>query len=578
MGASIFFIILLIISSTCGSGSEAFADSSALEIGPDFKDAQILPHAEVLRDPTGTLSYQDVSSYPFSGQFTPHRSDTISRGLDSSAHWFRFRLKKAEQDEKSGRLILALPQLVMELDLFVPIQGPRKDDVRRLRSGVQYYDAGDDLGYRFPALELPSDLRYGSELYLRVRGKIVNFPIVLFDQSVFDRFVWFDCLFFGLITGILVAMLLHNLGLGIFLKDKAYAIYCIYIASMICYLARLSGWALCLGLSPEFQMNMAVVLSAGTMFFGMAFSRIFLNISTKHRYIDRIFLFFMGLAIVISVLGVAGFFDIANQIAFFTALVFPPTAIACAAIRWRQGYRPARYYLAAWTFLFASVIFFAASGLGLIEYSYPVAHASLGLGAAAESILLSLALADRVRELRKERRRLIESERRLTELSITDALTGLYNKRWFSSKMKSEMDHARRLDQPLSLIILDVDHFKGFNDTYGHAQGDKVLSELGGVISASVRLTDIPCRYGGEEFSIILPDTDTQEALTTAERLRETFASVRFQTQQERNVFATISLGVTKMTEEDTDGSFFERADKALYKAKSQGRNQSVFL
>ncbi len=575
---SFFFIILLIIFSACGSRSEASADSSALEIGPAFKDAQILPHAEVLRDPTGTLSYQDVSSYPFSGQFAPHRSDTINRGLDSSAYWFRFRLKKAEQDEKGGRLILALPQLINELDLFVPIQGPRKDDLRSLRSGLKYYGAGDDLGYRFPALELPSDLRYGSELYLRACAKKVNFPIVLFDQSVFDRFVRFDCLFFGLITGILGAMLLYNLVLGIFLKDKAYAMYCIYIASMICYLAALSGWALWLGLSPEFLSNTVLILSGGTMFFGIAFSRIFLHTSTKHRYIDRIFLFFMGVALVISALCVAGFFDIANQIAFFTALVFPATAIACAAIRWRQGYRSARYYLIAWTFLFASVILFAASGLGLIEYSYLVSHASLGIGAAAESILLSMALADRVRELREERKRLIESERRLTELSITDALTGLYNKRWFSSKMKSEMDHARRLGQPLSLIILDVDHFKGFNDTYGHSQGDKVLAELGGVISSSVRQTDIPCRYGGEEFSIILPDTDTQKALTTAERLRETFASVRFRIEQERNVFATISLGVTKMTEEDTDGTFFERADKALYRAKSQGRNQSVFL
>jgi diguanylate cyclase (GGDEF)-like protein len=169
-----------------------------------------------------------------------------------------------------------------------------------------------------------------------------------------------------------------------------------------------------------------------------------------------------------------------------------------------------------------------------------------------------------------------EKERRLTELSITDELTGLYNRRWFSSKINSEMDHARRLGRPLSLVVVDVDHFKKFNDTYGHAQGDNVLAELGKTIFDTVRLYDIPCRYGGEEFVIILPGASENDAFSVAERLRKSFARKKIAVPGRSPIGATISIGVAQMGNEESADSFFQRADDALYRAKHGGRNQVV--
>ena len=488
-----------------------------------------------------------------------------------------FRLKTAESAAKPKRLILVLPSsFFQELDLFVPVRQTGNAHASDPGAGVRHYEEDDGLGSRFPAFVLPSTLHYGEGIYLRVQSRVQAHSLWLKNQAVMDRFQRFEYLFFGLIHGVLTAMLLYNLVLAIFLRDKAYYVYCLYIACINCYAAILGDWPVGLGLSRQLLIDWVLVFFAATYFFGLVFSRIFLNTPGRLRCLDRLCLLFMGLAVLCLVMVLSGLFSIADLIAHILGLVSPVVIMAAAAIRWRQGYRPARYYLAAWAFLYCAAIIFSASGLGLIEYNWMIASGSLGLGAAIESILLSLALADRIRDLQEERQRLQEQELRLTELSITDELTGLYNKRWFLSKIASEMDHARRMNRPLSLIVLDVDHFKTFNDQYGHHQGDRVLSELGRVISRSVRSTDIACRYGGEEFSVILPGLDKDDAFMTAERLLRETRSMRIFLDHEKRVAVTVSLGVARMRSSDDADSLFARADAALYQAKGKGRNQAV--
>ncbi len=172
-----------------------------------------------------------------------------------------------------------------------------------------------------------------------------------------------------------------------------------------------------------------------------------------------------------------------------------------------------------------------------------------------------------LRDVSQERRLINELQR----LSTTDALTDVYNRRHLDATLKTEMARAREISLPLSVIMCDVDHFKKFNDTYGHDQGDRVLRMVGEVMKQSVRQYDVPCRYGGEEFTIILPSTNAAGAYTVAERLRQNVETMRVDGLQ-----VTISLGISSYPEVSAGSGeeLITIADTALYRSKEDGRNR----
>ncbi|MBC8414624.1 GGDEF domain-containing protein, partial [bacterium] len=169
----------------------------------------------------------------------------------------------------------------------------------------------------------------------------------------------------------------------------------------------------------------------------------------------------------------------------------------------------------------------------------------------------------------------VTEETRLTNelllLSTTDGLTGLYNRRYLNESLGKELGRARRYTLDFSIIMFDVDHFKKFNDVYGHETGDRVLKMLGNVMIKTFRDIDICCRYGGEEFLIILPSTNLENAKISAERLR-----VAVETTSIDDLSVTISIGIASYPETDTRSidEFIKKADLALYKAKEGGRNR----
>lgn len=170
----------------------------------------------------------------------------------------------------------------------------------------------------------------------------------------------------------------------------------------------------------------------------------------------------------------------------------------------------------------------------------------------------------------------LEQELRL--ISITDELTGLYNKRFFHATLQREMEMARRFDQPLTLLMMDLDRFKDYNDTYGHLEGDKALARFADETRLEVRATDLPCRYGGEEFAVLLPRTGLEEAVNVAERLRgavekmELWPLLDGGKRSQRHI--TVSIGVEQLAQGMDQDQFVRSADQALYSAKQNGRNQ----
>ncbi len=160
-------------------------------------------------------------------------------------------------------------------------------------------------------------------------------------------------------------------------------------------------------------------------------------------------------------------------------------------------------------------------------------------------------------------------------LATTDGLTELYNHRYFQEQMKMQVEQAKRYEAPFSLIIIDIDYFKKFNDTFGHQAGDAVLRQVAQLLKQSVRATDIVCRYGGEEMSIILPNTPKDMSVVTAEKICKRVATKRFRLNNYQESNVTISLGVSTFPDDgETAAEIIEAADKRLYQSKNNGRNQ----
>ena len=161
------------------------------------------------------------------------------------------------------------------------------------------------------------------------------------------------------------------------------------------------------------------------------------------------------------------------------------------------------------------------------------------------------------------------------KLATTDGLTELYNHRYFQEQLQNQISHSQRYEVPLSLIIIDIDFFKKFNDTYGHQSGDAVLKQVAGILKHNVRITDIVCRYGGEEMSIILPNTKYDEAIAIAQKLRSLVEEKKCKLSGNRESNVTISLGVSTYGKDgQTPSELIEAADKRLYNAKNNGRNR----
>lgn len=191
-------------------------------------------------------------------------------------------------------------------------------------------------------------------------------------------------------------------------------------------------------------------------------------------------------------------------------------------------------------------------------------------GLSAESVSRAISNALEKSRLTKD---LVRMQARLVETATRDTLTGLYNSRYFRESLTTEFERANRYETNLSLLMIDIDHFKSINDTYGHQTGDKVLSDVAKIFSRCTRKSDIICRYGGEEFTIIVPETDEEGARVTGEKIRLMIEGKEFITSNAQ-LRVTVSIGVATNENIKTEEDLLKAADEAMYRAKNSGRNQ----
>jgi len=189
-------------------------------------------------------------------------------------------------------------------------------------------------------------------------------------------------------------------------------------------------------------------------------------------------------------------------------------------------------------------------------------------------------MVERLRKGRKElaaaNEALVEKNKELEVLSITDSLTGLHNRKHLMETLTGEIVRSRRYERPFALLIIDIDHFKNFNDTYGHLAGDEVLRRMGDVFRSSIRSCDFAARYGGEEFIVLMPEIGPDDGVQAAERIRQIAADEKIDANG-HSVNVTLSMGVASFPDHGDDAqAIISKADAALYQAKKRGRNRVV--
>jgi diguanylate cyclase (GGDEF)-like protein len=424
------------------------------------------------------------------------------------------------------------------------------------------------LGFAFP-LAVPAGR---SEIFIRAETPdpmLLPLSLQLASQvAAEERGVHYG---YGLLYGFLLALIAYNTMLFAGLRKGSYLYYAAYL---LCFIGlNLSytghGYAWWWPEHAGFQRYVVLVMM---MLFGTAgfnFAAHFLELKVQGRRLRQTLLGMSGLATFAVLVCIGMGWRVAGLWTAFSYLLFFTLGMLFLGFwTWRRKHPAALYFLTAVLCGMSGATITTLAIWGALPLNSMTFHGA-EFGVLLEATLLALALANQLRRHERARHQAEVQAR-------TDALTGLPNRRAFYERARGLWATAQRRARPLCVVMLDIDHFKDFNDRHGHEGGDRVLVLVAELLLRSCREGDVPCRWGGEEFLLMLPETEFEQGLAFAERLRAAVESSGISLGSQR-VFLTISLGVAPIGPkglDDTLEDLIGAADQNLYRAKSEGRNR----
>ena len=547
-----------------------------------------------------------------------HSQDQSSFGMSNEIHWFRFTLTNI--DPAQSRLLEIDNALLDNVKLWF-VQGNKV---------LAEYQVGDTLTFSQRTIQHENLLfsvplnEQPLEVYFSTYTKgAMRLPINIWKQNDYLEFASKYGLIMGVFLGLMLAMGLSNLFFFITTRTPTFLVYAGYVVFLALTLSALQG----LGYryiwpnSPWLQQHAVGIFANLTVWLSIIFCDLLLNVKAYSTRLSKLlnitaYAFLFGL--VISLFIPQQVFIKAFLLMLCTSGVF---ILAVSIWLWIKGVAIAQYYTFAWAVLFFSGFVVSLDTLNLINFNSP-SYYLLMLGAGIETLLLALILAishnqqrqalldSQAELLNKERQaqhaqkdmlalqenttedleykvqeRTLELEIALRELSATnrelqekntlDALTGIRNRSYFDKKYQAEVRRSRREHTQLSIVMMDIDHFKNVNDKYGHLVGDECIKTVALTLNKALkRPSDDVCRYGGEEFALILPSTDLEGALVLVEQLRTEIEKTTIQAE-DVSVNITISAGIGTAIANlgQSEDIILALADKQLYAAKNAGRN-----
>ena len=519
-------------------------------------------------DPDATMTFSDISVLPLS-DFKPLAKPVASHLFTSSAFWYKFDVKNNE-NRPQNRLIVFEPAWLDYVTINIVTQEGK----------IQRYEGGNTYPYRQRSLDhylinFEHLFEPGiSTVYIQVKTRdpfIVSVSIL--EKSIFLNEQLTIIFLVGLIYGGIIAMLFYNLFLFFGIKERYYAYYVLYLGAFLMANASYNGYTF-MFLFSDHPVIQNWSQSINLYFFalsGLLFARSFLNLEKYHPTLYRVTTTIIYVILAIAILSpLAGgyhthvMFSIAS-ITFMSAYIF-----VISLISWQKGNRSARFFLLGAISGLIGAFFTSLTVMSFIPYTYWTYKAS-DYGIYVDVVLISLALADRMK-ITQEKKLIAEKEAK------TDVLTGLSNRRYYYKIGTKEYQRLKRNERNASVIVFDIDNFKTINDSYGHAIGDLVLKNISRIIKETIREYDYAFRMGGDEFLLLLPETEVVEAYNLAERIRKEIKGLDLIVDQ-HILSISASFGISDYNKTDiTIETIAKRADTALYQAKRAGKDRVVIL
>lgn len=572
-----------------------------------------------LLDPTHTKDINQLLKLENS-EWQSKTSDIYSPKMSSDVHWLKFTTPKLNPLE--NWLLEIDNPLLNEVNIWfvqnnAVIEQHSTGDAKPFNKRSVFQE---NFVFSVPPHSEPIDVYISA-----YSSGSIQVPIYLWPQEVYLSYETTHAIIMGVFIGLMVTMGICSLFSFIATGAVSFLVYSGYVVSLVLTITSLHGLTFRY-IWPNavfFQQHAAVFFASCLLCFSTIFCDQLLNVRSYNLLLSKL----LKVIATIFLLGAGVNFLIPQPI--YIGLLLSMTLLSGLVVfltgvwLWKKRSSIAHYYTLAWTLLYILGISISLDNLNVFNFSLSPEH-FLMMGATLETIFLALILIfsynkqkqtelseqahllDIERQNRNTEKALIEQQKTATEeleykvqertleLEITlrelseknqelekkntlDALTGIRNRSYFDKKYQAELRRSKREQTQLSVVMLDIDHFKSVNDIHGHLMGDECIKVVANILKQSLkRPSDDVCRYGGEEFAMILPSTDLEGALTLVEKIRVEISATDI-VLNEAIVKVTISAGVGTATADVTmnEESILAMADQQLYKAKKAGRNQT---
>jgi two-component system, sensor histidine kinase LadS len=579
-------IVLATVAALFATGCGAASPQAPAELTAGTASISLTPHLSFLHDKDAIDSAEDAWRRIALGGFEPMPAGKTALGFQEGAYWFHAEVVNRDPDELHWMLVLRFAMLD-RIDFYVRYPDGR---IVQQASGDLLPFLARSISYRHPnfRIELPP----GQTVEILVRAESqssMQVPLDLYTPAAFTSLSRDEQLVTGVYYGVLLALFVYNLLLWLTLRDPCYFWYLFNISAFGLFMFTLNGSSFeYLWPNNPWLANVAVPLSICLANIGMQqFARSFLELPKRFPRGNVVSIALIGLCLALGLASLWLPYRISMPWATRGLLISVLwTVIAVIVVLRGSDGR-------AWLFLAACVVFItggttvAALAFGLLPKNM-MTVSGVQIGSAMTMLMLSIALSYRYALLRNENERvaaeatmqLEDSHRRLRDSSRRDGLTGLYNRTHFNENFELLLKDSLDKRQPVSVLMIDLDHFKSINDRYGHLAGDDCLRWAAQRIGQSLRPHEsaLLARFGGEEFVVALPGYDLPQAIAAAEQLRQKLVEEPCRSG-EHTIRVSASIGVHTVDpsivpdNSDDASAMLAAADHALYNAKACGRD-----